>query len=96
MEQSLHGAESQSFSTRLNKYTLITGVEGSEKLKNCLTGLVCRAPFQDWIAPSPQDTLTWKMRELTPKAGSEQPSSSTAVCFSLENEKENHWSIAGP
>lgn len=70
-------------------------MEGSEKLKNRLTGLVCRVPFEEWIAARPQDTLTWKMRELTPKAGSDQPSSSTAVCFSLENEKENHWSITG-
>lgn len=70
-------------------------MEGTEKLKDHLIGLVCTVPFEEWIAARPQDTLTWKMRELTPNAGSGQPSSSTAVCFSLENEKESHWSIAG-
>lgn len=85
---SLHYMDQLSFSTRLAKYTGITGVEGSEKLKNHLTVLVCRVSFEEWIAARPQDTLTWKIRELT-----QTSLLPVQLCFSPEN--ENRWSIAG-
>lgn len=60
-------------------------MKGTGKLQENVTASVSKVQLEPWIAARPRDTLTRKMRELTPQADSEHPSSPTAVSSSLEN-----------